>query len=159
MLGKEFFDSDDIPIDVVDRPLDDSRDDLMKFYESLEDIRNNHTLQIAHTKKMMRQMGVALPKFAEEHAKQTNRSLEIWMATVGAGIAFGRRDDVREIWKLLIRSKLSLDEAMDEIVTTENKTIEMTGQEGSMFSDYDREEWKVACNFLPAQFSKELNIG
>ena len=140
VMGKEFFDSGDIPIDVVDRPLDYSRDDLMKFYESLEDIRNNNTLQIAHTKKMMRQMGVELPKFAEEHAKQTNRSLEVWMATVGAGIALDRRDDVREIWKLLIQSKLSLDEAMDEIVATENKTMEITGQEGGMFSDYDREE-------------------
>jgi hypothetical protein len=159
VLGKEFFDSGDIPVDVVDRPLDYSRDDLMRFYESLEDIRNNNTLQISHTKKMMNKMGIGFPRFAEEHAKQTGRALEVWMATVGAGIALDRRDDVREIWKILARSKSSLDEAMDEILAIENKTMEMTGQEGGMFSDYDREEWKVACNFLPAQFSKELDVG
>jgi hypothetical protein len=157
--GKEFFDSGDIPISVVDRPLDYSREDLMRFYEVLEDIRNNNTLQISHTKKMMRKFGMEFPTFAEEHAKLTGRSLEVWMATVGAGIAIDRRDDVREIWNLLTQSKPSLDEAMDEIVETENKTMEMTGQEEGMFSGYDREEWKMACNFLPAQFSKELNIG
>ena len=158
ILGKEFFRSGEIPIDVVDRPLDYSREDLMGFYEVLENIRNNNTLQIAHTKKMMGKFGMEFPKFAEDHAKQTGRSLEVWMATVGAGIAIDRRDDVREIWKLLTMSKASLDEAIAEIVATENKTMEMTGQEGGMFSACDPEEWKDACNFLPAQFTKELNV-
>lgn len=158
ILGKEFFGSGEIPLDVVDRPLDYSREDLMGFYEILENIRNNNTLQISHMKKMMGQFGMEFPKFAEEHAKQTGRSLEVWMATVGAGIALDRRDDVREIWKLLTMSKPSLNEAIEEIVATENKTMEMTGQEGGIFSAYDHEEWKEACNFLPAQFSKELKV-
>jgi len=158
VLGKEFFNSGDIPIDVIDRPLDYSRDDLMRFYEVLEDIRNNNTLQISQTKKMMSKFGAKFPTFAEDHAKQTGRSLEVLMATVGAGITLDRRDDVREIWDLLTKSKALLDEAMDEIVEIENKTMEMTGQEGGMFSKYDRKEWRAACNFLPAQFSKELNL-
>lgn len=158
ILGKEFFRSGEIPIDVVDRPLDYSREDLMGFYEVLENIRNDNTLQIVNMKKMMKKFGMEFPKFAEDHAKQTGRSLEVWMATVGAGIAIDRRDDVREIWKFLTMSKASLDEAISEIVAIENKTMEMTGQEGGMFSAYDPEEWKDACNFLPAQFTKELDV-
>lgn len=154
LLAKDFFDSCDIPIDVVDRPLDYSRENLMRFFEVMEDIKNSNTLQIAHTKKMMGRLGVEFPAFSEEHAKLTGRSLEVWMATVGAGIAVDRRDDVREIWSLLTLSKPSLDKAMDEIVETENQTMAMTGQENGIFSEYDREEWKAACNYLPAQFSK-----
>jgi len=58
----------------------------------------------------------------------------------------------------LTMSKTSLDEAISEIVETENKTMEMTGQEGGMFSAFDPEEWKDACNFVPAEFTKELNV-
>ncbi len=158
VLGREFFNSGDIPIDVIDRPLDYSRDDLMKFYIIMEDIRNNHTLQIAHTKKMMSKLGIEFPSFAEEHAKLTGRSLEILMATIGAGITVERRDDVREIWSLLIKSKELLIKAMDEIIETESKTMEITGQKGGMFAEYGCEEWLAACEFIPAQFKKELNF-
>jgi len=157
-LGQELFSGGEIPIDVVDRPLDYSRDDLMKFYEGLENIRNSSAIQIEHLKKMMGSYGMEFPSFAEDHAKLTNRALEVWMATVGAGIATERRDDVRTIWKLLFQSKPFLDEAMDAILETEQKTMAMTGRQDEMFSNYEREYWKKACDFLPSQFSKELDL-
>lgn len=156
-LRKELFESSDIPMDVLNRPLDYSRKDLMGFYEFLEDTRNIATQQLVQTKKMMNNFGTELPVFAEDHAKLTSRALEVWMATIGSGIAVDRRDDVREIWSLLTQSKSYLGRAMDEIVGTEHKTEAMTGQ-GGMFSEYNQNEWKEACNFVPAQFSKELNI-
>lgn len=159
VLGNELFTAGDIPVDVLDRPLDYSRSDLMRFYEVLENIRNNNTLQFTHMKKMMGQFGMEFPAFAEDHMKLARKALEVWMATVGSGIATERRDDVRIIWKLLVQSKPYLDEAMDAIKETEQKTMVMTGQQGGMFSNYEKVAWKEACDFLPSQFSKEFNLG
>lgn len=81
-----------LPQEVLNRPLDYSRDDLMRFYVQLEDIRNANNLQIQNVQKMMRRFGTELPDFAIEHAKLTGRALEVWMCTIGAGIAVDRRD-------------------------------------------------------------------
>ncbi len=156
MLGNEFFGSGEMSIEIVNNPMNYSRDDLLVFYGVLEDIRNSNTIQINNLKKMMSKYGMDFPKFAEDHAKQTGRSLEIWMATIGAGLALDRRDDVKEIWNLLTSSKPSLDKAIDEIVETEKMTLEMTGNHDGMFSNYDPKEWKSFCDFIPTQFSNEL---
>ena len=157
VLGNEFFEECDIPYDVVNRPLDYSRSDLMRFYEALEDIKIGMTQQLDGLKKMSSQVGMQFPKFAQDHAEDTRRALEIWMSTVGAGIVVDRRDDVRDIWKLLRQSKLSLDIVMDDILAVEKKTAEMTGQESFTFALISREDWKHYCDFVPSQFSKELN--
>lgn len=157
VLGNEFFEECDIPYDVVNRPLDYSRSDLMRFYEALEDIKIGMTQQLDELKKMSSQVGMQFPKFAQDHAEDTRRALEIWMSTVGAGIVVDRRDDVRDIWKLLRQSKLSLDIVMDDILAVEQKTAEMTGQESFTFALISREDWKHYCDFVPSQFSKELN--
>lgn len=68
--------------------------------------------------------------------KDTRRALEIWMATIGAGITVDRRDDVRDIWKLLEQSKPYLDTAMDEILADENKTSDMV-----VLSYYELPSW------------------
>lgn len=158
VLGNEFFEECDIPYDVVNRPLDYSRADLIRFYESMEDIKIAMTQQLDGLKKTFGGMGMEFPKFAQTHVEDTRRALEIWMSTIGAGIAIDRRDDVRDIWKLLSSSKPSLDVVMDEIVLVEQKTSEMTGQPDMTFSSISREDWKHFCNFVPSQFSKELNI-
>jgi len=79
------------------------------------------------------------------------------MATVGSGIVPDRRDDVREIWNLLAEAKPFLDKAFDELIATEKKTMAITGNTQSSIINNDRVEWKDACNFVPAQFSKSLN--
>tara|TARA_B110000967_G_C18877573_1_gene559248 strand:- start:1182 stop:1778 length:597 start_codon:yes stop_codon:yes gene_type:complete len=158
VLGKEFFEGCGIPDDVANRPLDYSRADLMRFYEDLEDIKISMTQQIDGLKKMSSRMGMQFPKFAQDHAEDTRRALEIWMVTVGAGIVIDRRDDVRDIWGMLTNSKASLDVVMDEILALEAKTAEMTGEQSMIFSLISREDWKAYCDFVPTQFSKELHI-
>lgn len=158
ILGKEFFDDCGIPQDVVDRPLDYSSSDLIRFYEDLEDIKIGMTQQIDVIKKASSSMGIMFPQFAQDHAEDTRRALEVWMVTVGVGIVVDRRDDVRDIWKMLSRSKASLDVVMDEIIAVEQKSSEMTGEQCMAFSSISRENWKVSCEFMPAQFSKELYI-
>ena len=157
VLGNDFFTECDIPHRVAHRPLDYSRSDLIKFYEDLEDIKLGITRQLEATKKMVPQiMGIEFPKFAEDHVKDTRRALEIWMATIGAGITVDRRDDVRDIWKLLEQSKPYLDTAMDEILADENKTSDIIGESVSVFSLLARQDWKNYCDFFPSQFSHDL---
>lgn len=148
-----------IPHDILDRPLDYSRDDLMRFYGQLEDIRNANTLQIQHVRKTMRRLGEELPEFAVQHARNTGRGLEVWMCTIAAGIAVDRRDDVRDIWRLMISSKRSLLEAFKRLRATEQRTAEMTGVAGSeMFIAIEDQSWFEACRFVPSVFIKELQL-
>jgi len=62
--------------DVLDCPFDYSRADLMQFYEMLEDIRNQSTMQIEATQKNMKQFGMELPDFAVDHAKHVIKGLK-----------------------------------------------------------------------------------
>lgn len=156
LLRNEFFSTGEFPKDVVDRPLDYSREDLMRVYSALEDIRNGQTIEMARTKKLS---GMENPAFAGDVWKINIRALEVWMATVGAGIATARRDDVREIWELLVQSKPYLENAMNAIIATEQEIMASLGEEGGPSSKYTREEWRVACDFLPSQFSKDLDFG
>lgn len=141
---------------LVNRPLDYPRKDLLMIYENLENLRNDCVRQWEHMKKNMGQFGMDLPDFSEQHFKLSRRALEIWMITVGAGIAPNRRDDVREIWKMLTASKSMLEEAIESLFEVEEKTCSLTGQPGGMFSFINPIGWKEACNFVPEQFSKEL---
>ena len=152
LLGTELFDSGQIPIDVMDRPMDYCREELLQFYELLEDRSNNHFDLISQTKNMMGELGMQLPAFAEVHARDIGRSLNIWMATLGAGIAPDLEDDVREIWILLVQSKANLDQAMDNILDTESKAMKLSEPQKRWFSDADRSTWKIACHFRPTQF-------
>ena len=152
LLGTELFDSGQIPIDVMDRPMDYCREELLQFYELLEDRSNNHFDLIFQTKNMMGELGMQLPAFAEVHARDIGRSLNIWMATLGAGIAPDLEDDVREIWILLVQSKANLDQAMDNILDTESKAMKLSEPQRRWFSDADRSTWKIACHFRPTQF-------
>lgn len=148
-----------IPRSVLDKPLDYSRTDLLRFYSAMEDIKNLNTLQIKQTQKNMERTGMELPNFSVEHAKLTGRGLEVWMCTVGAGIVTERRDDVREIWNMLVDSLANVETAIVELREFEQKTAMMTGipSEG-MFQDIDTDEWVEECRFFPSQFSKSLNF-
>lgn len=158
VLRHEFTSSGDIPLAIFDKPLDYSREDLMKFYGILEDIRNMNTVQLEQLKKGMQSMGTVLPEFAEKHIRLTGRALEVWMCTLGVGIATGRRDNVREIWRQLSQSKPHLDQAFAEIVQTELTNDKLTGSNTALFSTLDAREWKQWCDFSPSQFKKKLDL-
>ena len=157
VVRNEFFSGKGTPFnEVVGRPLDYTRDVLISLYETLEDIRNNNTLQIQDARERGARLEMELPDFVEEHAKIAGRALEVWMSTIGAGIGAGRRDDVRAIWSMLVQSSPYLDQAMDSILETEQMTTQMTGQNGvDVFSKYGRDEWKKLCQFLPSRLVKE----
>lgn len=159
-ISADLFDNEDIgiPLDVVNRPLDYSRNDLMGFYEMLEDVHNNQALQRQQTKKMLVQMGMEFPEFAEENAKDANMALNIWMVTVGSGIVIDRRDDVRDIWRLLIDSRPFIADAITHMLQIQELTAQMTGQEVEIMDEESVDIMKQLSNFCPEQFSKELNL-
>jgi len=138
-----------------DRPLDFPRDTLMDLYKILEDLRNTGKLQLKRTQRNMSQFGLELPEFAADHAIVSNRALEVWMATIGAGILPNRRDDAREVWSLLHGSRAFLDDAIASIQATEKQTEEMSGQPSAGFSTvYTNSEWKELCEFVPSQLRR-----
>jgi hypothetical protein len=154
---REMFNDVEFPSEVIDRPLDYSRDDLMRFYGMMEDIRNGVSMQIEQTEKNMGKFGMELPEASIQHAKNTRRALEVWMCTVGAGVVIDRRDDVRDIWKYLSASRGHLEQAILGIRLVEQTTAEMTGMPSEgMFGVLDIEEWIAACEFVPSIFVKEL---
>jgi len=140
---------------ILDRPLDFSRDRLMELYELLEDFRNANTVQLNQTQKNMRRFGMNLPQFAADHAAISGRALEVWMATIGAGVLPKRRDEAREVWKLLGAARPFLDDAIEAIRSTEKQTAELTGEPSAGFSNlYTTAEWEELCAFVPSQLSE-----
>ncbi|MCH7777634.1 MAG: hypothetical protein IH878_14020 [Gemmatimonadetes bacterium] len=159
LLRAEMLAQSGIPMDVLDRPLDYSRNDLLSFYDLLETARNQNTMQIEATKKNMRHLGMELPQFAVDHAKTTGQGLEVWMCTLGAGIVPERRDDVRTIWSYLAGSLDHVGEAISHLREVEQQTAAMTGIEDTgMFSVIDTNDWTEQCGFVPSVFSKELHL-
>lgn len=135
---------------VADRPLDYSRSELMQFYGGLESIRNQSAVEIERTKANMLRLGMTLPQFAIDHAKNTSRGLEIWMCTLGAGICPNRREDVRDIWSYLTGSLDYIAVAITNIKEIERRTCEMTGA-GPIFG-LSYSEWFGLCEYVPSMF-------
>lgn len=148
-LRQSMFDDNGMA-NVVDRPLDYSRSELMKFYGGLENIRNQSAVEMEHTKANMLRLGLELPQFAIDHAKNTARGLEIWMCTLGAGICPNRREDVREIWSYLTASLDHFAVAITNIREVERRTGEMTGA-GPIFN-VTYSEWFGLCEYVPSMF-------
>ena len=150
----QFLDDIDISFDVFDKPLDYKRDDLMSFFENLEDVR---IFAESQRDQLSKSLGAAFPDFAREHATDMNRALEIWMVTIGVGIVPDRRDDVRKIWQILAESKPYLDDAIDEILKMEaDAAVILGGSDTAIFSNLDVTDWKNKCEFMPSQLMKEL---
>jgi len=160
-LRTEMLEASGIPCDVLDRPLDYPRDELMRFYTMMEDIRNAGQLQLKQTQKNhSRLSGENLPEFAVEHAKLTGRGMEVWMSTIGAGISTEKRDDVRAIWSKLLRSFDYLEKAIEGIRQVEKRTADMTGMppEDGIFWGLNDVSWIENCRFVRSQFVKTLDI-
>jgi len=154
VILQDFLDNIEIPFDVFDKPLDFSRDDLMRFFEFLEGARISAESQ---RDQLSKSLGESFPDFALEHAINTNRALEIWMVTIGVGIVPERRDEVRKVWQMLTQSKPYLDDAIDEILKMEADTAAILGSmHTAFFSHLDVTEWKTKCEFIPSQLMKEL---
>lgn len=158
LLRGQVVNETDFPADTFSRPLDYSRDELMRVYEGFENIRNQNNFQIDAAQKNMRRLGMELPQFSVDHAKNTGRSIELWMCTIGAGICPERRDDVRLIWSYLAQSYSFVPDAIAGLRRVERQTTEMTGfVDQGMFS-VTNEDWMECCQFFPDAFFKELRF-
>ncbi len=143
--------------DMLNRPLDYSRKELVEIYEGLEGTRNQNTLHLAQLQKFFSQRGIEIPKFVIDRAKDTSRGLEIWMCTIGAGISPDKRDEVREIWSLLSRAFPSLPIAMKSLVADDQKNAEIFGvQPESVWEGLSGQQIHDACMFIPSSFTKSL---
>lgn len=144
--------------DLLNRPFDYSRDELMQFYCALEILRNQSTVDETALQNYMLELGVELPNFTLNHFEISKRALEIWMCTLGAGILPGRRDEVRAIWGYLISATSSLQMAFSQLKNTERLMGEMSGSDIEMFSGIEETEWGEACKYIPEIFIKELRL-
>ena len=94
-----------------------------------------------------------LPEYSKGHSIAYERSLEVWMCTLGAGIALNRNKDVNEIWKLLMDSIQMIEVSIEKIMNFADKTSEDTGfvdtQHNDLFNSVDSEVWKKECYFTP----------
>jgi hypothetical protein len=158
----------------LDRPLDYGRDELIRFYGVLEDVRNLSIVEFKAAQRSVREGAAAsrrnlgsigmrfegpteIPEFSVKHAKNVQRSVEIWMCTLGAGIVPGRRDDVCLIWSYLVGSMSSLPVAIQELRSIERRTAEMTGMPNTeMFGDITTEQWVEFCRYAPSSFANVL---
>jgi hypothetical protein len=155
-IRNSMFEPMGVPKEIFDNPLGYTRSDLMGFYNILEDVRNQNRRELDATKKNMKNFGMELPSFSIEHANNTTRSLEVWMCTLGSGISPDKRDDVREIWKMLLDAKEAIPEAIKILRDVEKQTSEMTGQDVNIFHNMGEEAWVQSCNYIPEYFSKRF---
>jgi hypothetical protein len=151
-----------IALQALDRPLDYGRNELMTFYRVLEDARNQSIAEFEAAQRSVRgaaarQHGMRfeglteIPEFAVKHAKNVQRSIEVWMCTLGAGIAPNRCEDVRLIWSYLMGSMGNLPVAIRELRSIERRTAEMTGMpDAEMFDDITPEQWMEFCRYVPS---------
>lgn len=156
---------------VLDRPLDYGRDELMIVYRFLEHVRNQTIAEFEAAQRSVREDAAAarqhlgsiamrfegpteIPEFSVKHAKNIQRSIEIWMCTLGAGIAPNRCEDVRSIWSYLVGSMSSLPVAIRELRSIERRTAEMTGMpDAEMFGNITPEQWMEFCCYVPSSFA------
>ena len=153
---------------VLDRPVDYGRDELMTFYRVLEAARNQSIAEFEAAQRSVRGDAAAarqhfgsigmrfeglteIPEFAVKHAKNVQRSIEVWMCTLGAGIAPNRCEDVRLIWSYLMGSMGNLPVAIRELRSIERRTAEITGTpDAEMFDDITPEQWMEFCHYVPS---------
>ena len=148
-----------IPLDPLDKPFSCSRSNLINLYSNLEDVRNESVMRLEQIKRQLSNTHMTLPVFAEEHIKDTNRGLEVWMCTIGAGITPDRRDDVRAIWSYLAGAIPTAMEGVRALLAVEQKTAAMTFMPASsMFQGVDEREWTESCKFVPSSFIRELAL-
>ncbi len=155
-LGRtsELFSAKPPLLEMLDRPLDYSRDELLEAFYDVEELLFTNTRQLEQTKKMMQITGEKLPQFAQLHAEMFGIGIKVWISTLGAGIVPQRRDDVTRIWSLLANSKESLGEAIQRLHDLEQRTASETGISEEIFSDVDFNELIQACDYVPASLKR-----
>jgi hypothetical protein len=148
LLRKAF--SDDFPLeDVINEPWVYPREQIEPLYSGLEDMRNGAVVQLASLKKSFAGMGYKLPEDVEPHVKLTNRSLEVWMTSLGIGMAPDTMQDVQSIWQHLDIPNGHLLPAMSDLREMAARQQEYTGI--NIFDEMyvTDSQWAFLCDFRP----------
>jgi len=148
LLRKAF--SGDFPIeDVVNEPWVYPREEIEQLYSGLEDMRNGAVVQLASLKKSFAGMGYKLPEDVEPHVKLTNRSLEVWMTSLGIGMAPDTMQDVQSIWQQLDIPNGHLLPAMSDLREMAARQQEYTGINIFDEMSVTDSQWAFLCGFRP----------
>lgn len=149
LLRKGF--SEDLPMEeIVDSPSLYPRSQIEELYSHFEDMRNGSDLQLSSLKKNFTGMGYKLPEDVEPHVKLTNRSLEIWMVSLGLGLAPDIQVDLNRIWQILKISQSHLLPAMLELREMASRQQEYTGVNIFDQLDITDTQWVFLCSYRPS---------
>jgi len=142
----------------LDRPSTFAKSDLFDIYVPLEDLKIKASLQLDANIANFKRMGMPMPNFAIDHARVSNRALEVWMCTVGGAILPKRRGDVIEIWRSLQSATPHVRGALDQIRSVEARTSAIVGERVDMFATIDDAEWLAECRHVPAEYQNEVRL-
>ena len=142
-----------LPESILREPNRQSENNLYSLYNVLEKVRNTNTYQRQQTEKNLKNLGMPMKEYAKGHAIATERAIEVWMCTIGLGISPSKKNDVIEIWKLLINAVDLIDDSIEKIYEFLDKTAEDTGvtdyETVQMFTSLDKKTWKKESYFTP----------
>ena len=142
-----------LPEDILHQPIKNTESNLYTLYNVLEKLRNSSSFQRTQTEKNLKNLGMPMPEYAKGHAIASERALEVWMCTIGLGITPNKKNDVIEIWKLLINTVDLIDDSIERIYEFLDKTAEDTGAMDTntveLFTSLDKKTWKEESYFTP----------
>ena len=136
--------------DAFDRLLDCSREALLDIYTKMEAIRDPCSIALDATQSNLRRVDTKVPELSAERAKITTRGVEVWMCTLGAGIAPHRYEDVVLIWSYLASSFSHVDDAIRNLRDIEKRTRQMASVVGAILPPIPDGEWKELCAYVPS---------
>lgn len=151
LLRTEMFGSPNLPSAVLSQPEDFGRPGIGQYYWNLETVRNNAVAQQETLQRNLPQLGLALPQFTIDHARNTQRALELWMVTLGCAVHSKSRPETIKCWNLLRGAFDELPAAIDELERIETLNAEAAGQHGNNagFASIDRSQWIEWCRYVP----------
>lgn len=152
-LRFEILQSAGIGQNVLDNPLEYTRESLTRHFETMERIRDLTRKELRVTRKDVCRSGNTLPDLSAKYIQNILSALELWMCTVGAGIMPDKKQDVDYIWCVMAASQDCLEQAISSIRKVEAQTASLTGvPRDGMFGRISNDEWLRLCNFMPSAF-------
>jgi hypothetical protein len=136
--------NDGAPTELLATPSVFSRTILMNAYEAIEDQRINF---LNHKANLKNRFGSAIPEFP------LDKTILIWMVTLGYGMIPSLKPKARKIWEMLINSKSSLDKASSILLEGEKVTKSMFSEHKGMLIFQLPEGVGKHCSFVPSDLN------
>ena len=138
----DFLDAVGVPREVSTNPEKFTRDELMAVVSLLEDLIIQGDKILVDSIERFKARGMDGKSLLADNVLQ-RRALQVWIATIGGMSA--RRDDVRNIWTLMLEGRNQIINVFDQL---DSQDLAMTGltQPQNMFSKIQITE---IYNFFP----------